>query len=93
MNAAVEFKNSQFFESVNKWYASATVRNSPRILVPESAKGEFTYPQSRQLLSEHPKIQALGQTGWPSCLPSRPTSTCTRSVCWKPVSSSIAAST
>ncbi|MFN9528805.1 MAG: diiron oxygenase [Pseudomonadaceae bacterium] len=63
MNAAVEFKNSQFFESVNKWYASATVRNSPRILVPESAKGEFTYPQSRQLLSEHPKVQALGHDG------------------------------
>ena len=63
MNAIVEPNAKQFFDSVNKWYAGATVRNSPRIIVPEAANGEFTYPKSRQILSEHPKVQELGYKG------------------------------
>jgi hypothetical protein len=63
MNAAVQLNASQFSESVNKWYATATVKNSPRIVIAEAAKDDFTYPKSRQILSEHPKVQALGHTG------------------------------
>lgn len=63
MNAAVELSQQQFFESVNKWYATATVKNSPRIVIAEAAKDQFTYPKSRQILSEHPRVQALGHDG------------------------------
>ena len=61
MNAIVDINAQHFFESVNKWYANATVRNSPRIVVPEADKDQFIYPVSRQLLGEHPKVQALGR--------------------------------
>ncbi|UTW06391.1 diiron oxygenase [Pseudomonas benzenivorans] len=63
MNAVVELSSSQFFESVNKWYATATVKNSPRIVIAEAAKDDFTYPKSRQILGDHPKVQALGRAG------------------------------
>lgn len=61
MNALVNINAQQFFESVNKWYANATVRNSSRIVVPDADKDQFIYPISRQLLAAHPKVQALGK--------------------------------
>ncbi|MES2818762.1 MAG: diiron oxygenase [Pseudomonadota bacterium] len=61
MNTIVDINAQQFFESVNNWYANATVRNSARIRVSETDNEQFFYPLSRQLLGEHPKVQALGQ--------------------------------
>jgi P-aminobenzoate N-oxygenase AurF len=54
MNKAVDM------EPVQRWYANATVRNSPRILVPDSATDEYIFPRARQPISEHPKVVALG---------------------------------
>ncbi|WP_437573911.1 diiron oxygenase [Sorangium sp. So ce887] len=48
-------------ESVERWYASATVRNSPRIVVPDITQGEYIFPRSRQPLSEHPIVTGLGE--------------------------------
>lgn len=45
---------------VQRWYANATVRNSPRIIVPDSAADEYIFPRTRQPISEHPKVVALG---------------------------------
>jgi hypothetical protein len=47
-------------DNVSRWYANATVRHSPRIMVPNSSKGEFIFPRSRQLISEHPSVTAKG---------------------------------
>lgn len=47
-------------DPVQRWYANATVRNSPRIIVPDSAADEYIYPRTRQPISEHPKVAALG---------------------------------
>ncbi|RZL11958.1 MAG: hypothetical protein EOP40_00670 [Rubrivivax sp.] len=47
-------------DNVSRWYANATVRHRPRIMVPDSSKGEFIFPRSRQLLSEHPLVTARG---------------------------------
>lgn len=47
-------------DPVQRWYANATVRNSPRIIVPDSAADEYIYPRTRQPVSEHPKVIALG---------------------------------
>ncbi|MGC4060820.1 MAG: diiron oxygenase [Aquabacterium sp.] len=47
-------------DNVSRWYANATVRHSDRILVPDNSKGEFIFPRSRQLLSEHPAVVAKG---------------------------------
>jgi hypothetical protein len=46
---------------VSRWYGAATVRNSPRIFVPDDIKSENIFPKSRQLLSEHPAVVSLGQ--------------------------------
>lgn len=54
MQAAIEK------DSVQRWYGAATVRNSPRIIVPDTAANEFIFPRSRQLLSEHPVVTARG---------------------------------
>jgi|SRR3569833_1014823 len=48
-------------EAVTRWYKTATVRNSPRIFVPDDIKRENIFPKSRQLLSEHPAVVSLGQ--------------------------------
>lgn len=61
MNSVIETKPPTVPDSVERWYADATVRNSPRIIVPTRAKGEYIFPRSRQLLSEHPGITALGE--------------------------------
>lgn len=61
MNTIVDLDAQLFFESVNHWYAKATVRNSARICVPDADKEQFIYPLSRQLLGEHPRVQALGR--------------------------------
>ena len=63
MNALVDINAQQFFASVNQWYAHATVRNSPRIVVPDADKAQYIYPISRQLLGAHPQVQALGKQG------------------------------
>lgn len=54
MNAAVDM------DPVHRWYANATVRNSPRIIVPDAEGEEYIFPRTRQPLSEHPKVVALG---------------------------------
>ena len=45
---------------IDKWYANATVRQSPRIIVPDDSKGEYLFPKSRQILSDHPLVAAKG---------------------------------
>jgi hypothetical protein len=47
-------------DPVEKWYANATVRQSPRIIVPDDSKGEYLFPKSRQILSDHPLVAAKG---------------------------------
>ena len=47
--------------AVSRWYKTATVRNSARILVPDDIKKENIFPKSRQTLSEHPAVVSLGQ--------------------------------
>lgn len=47
-------------DSVQRWYGAATVRNAPRIIVPDSAANEYIFPRSRQLMSEHPLVTARG---------------------------------
>ncbi len=62
MNAVIETRPATAApDSVERWYANATVRKSPRIIVPTSTKGEYIFPRSRQLLSAHPRILALGE--------------------------------
>lgn len=60
-NAAIATPAPGKLSAVEKWYASATVRNSPRIIVPDESKGEYIFPKSRQLLSVHPAVEAKGQ--------------------------------
>jgi P-aminobenzoate N-oxygenase AurF len=61
MNAVIEAPSTAIPDSVERWYANATVRKSPRIVVPAGTKGEYIFPRSRQLLSEHPRILASGE--------------------------------
>jgi hypothetical protein len=42
------------------WYERATVRTSPRILVPQQADADDIFPRTRQPLVDHPIVQALG---------------------------------
>lgn len=60
-NAAIATPAPGKLSAVEKWYANATVRNSPRIIVPDESKGEYIFPKSRQLLSVHPAVEAKGQ--------------------------------
>lgn len=62
MNAMIESKAPSDPETVERWYTAATVRNSPRIVVPSSTQGEYVFPRSRQPLSEHPLIASMGHT-------------------------------
>jgi hypothetical protein len=60
MSTIAETNAPQQLDNVERWYAAATVRNSPRILVPRSDQGEFIFPRSRQLLADHPLVVGLG---------------------------------
>lgn len=43
------------------WYAKATVRSTPRIIVPEYDSEQLIYPVSRCAMCEHPIIQTHGK--------------------------------
>jgi hypothetical protein len=43
------------------WYAKATVRSTPRIIVPDYDGEQLIYPVSRCAMCEHPIIQAHGK--------------------------------
>lgn len=60
MIGTAELTTAQKLGSVETWYSSATVRNRPRIVVPMSDRGEYIFPRSRQLISEHPLVVARG---------------------------------
>ncbi|UQA60615.1 diiron oxygenase [Polyangium aurulentum] len=60
MDAIAQPKVPSAPESVERWYTTATVRNSPRIVVPSSAQGEYVFPRSRQPLSDHPLVVSMG---------------------------------
>lgn len=49
-----------FMKIVEKWYASATVKNSQRHYVPLDAKNEYVYPTSKVIISTHPLLEAKG---------------------------------
>lgn len=61
MSSVVEGIVAAGLDPVSRWYGAATVRNSPRVLVPDDIKRENIFPKSRQLLSEHPAVVSLGQ--------------------------------
>ena len=48
-------------DGISDWYAKATVRSTDRIIVPSSSRDEDIYPRSRQILSGHEIIKALGE--------------------------------
>jgi hypothetical protein len=50
----------EFMKTVEKWYASATVKNSQRHYVPSDAKDEYVYPTSKVIISTHPLVKAKG---------------------------------
>jgi hypothetical protein len=60
MSTVIENNASAQPDKVERWYATATVRNSARILVPSSDQGEFIFPRSRQPLADHPLVVARG---------------------------------
>jgi len=60
MTMTAELNSVTKLDSVGKWYASATVRNAERILVPTNPKQEYIYPRARQVLSDHPIVAGLG---------------------------------
>lgn len=59
--ATLAAPSSSDIDPVLRWYSTATVRNSARIVVPPSASEEFVFPRSRQLIVDHPDIIALGR--------------------------------
>ncbi|MCP3717393.1 diiron oxygenase [Paraburkholderia sp. CNPSo 3281] len=61
MNAVADVIEQTPIDPVTRWYAGATVRNAARIFVPKDIGRENTFPKSRQLLSTHPLVAALGQ--------------------------------
>jgi hypothetical protein len=42
------------------WYEKATVRYTPRILVPSFSGDELVYPAARSMICDHPLVQARG---------------------------------
>lgn len=60
MSTVVNPNTSQQLDNVERWYGAATVRNSPRIMVPRSDQGESIFPRSRQVMADHPWVVALG---------------------------------
>ncbi|WLE59900.1 diiron oxygenase [Burkholderia plantarii] len=61
MNAVADVIEQTPIDPVTRWYAGATVRNAARIFVPKDIGRENTFPKSRQPLSAHPLVAALGQ--------------------------------
>ncbi|AXL53472.1 P-aminobenzoate N-oxygenase AurF [Paraburkholderia caffeinilytica] len=61
MNAVAEVTDKSVVDPVSRWYAGATVRNAPRIYVPQNIAEENIFPPSRQLLAAHPLVEKLGQ--------------------------------
>ncbi|MFM0074571.1 diiron oxygenase [Paraburkholderia sediminicola] len=61
MNAVAEVTDRSVVDPVSRWYAGATVRNAPRIYVPQNIAEENIFPPSRQLLATHPLVKKLGQ--------------------------------
>lgn len=60
MTMTAELNLATKHDSVGKWYASATVRNAERILVPTNPQQEYIYPRARQVLADHPIVAGLG---------------------------------
>lgn len=60
MNAAFRPPSAAMPSAVEHWYDHATVRKSPRIIVPPSTAGEYIFPRSRQCLADHPRVVSLG---------------------------------
>ena len=48
-------------EMTNRWYSQATVRYTPRILVPEAYGDQWTYPPARCPVVRHPLVEARGR--------------------------------
>ena len=47
-------------DSTQRWYGSATVRHSPRILLSAQSGHDELFPRTRQVLAEHPLVVAGG---------------------------------
>lgn len=47
-------------DSTERWYQSATVRHSPRILLTAKTGSDELFPRSRQMLADHPMVVAKG---------------------------------
>lgn len=60
MDADIQLEDARLEEAVTRWYANATVRNSPRIFVPANIASENIFPKSRQLLAGHQIVTSLG---------------------------------
>lgn len=62
MNEIVNADNNKMeWANISKWYRAATVRNSPRIMVPlEDEEGQFIYPKSRQNIVSHDLVVNRG---------------------------------
>lgn len=52
---------AEFNKSTDAWYEKATVRYTPRIVVPEHSGGERIYPIARAIICEHPLVVARGK--------------------------------
>jgi P-aminobenzoate N-oxygenase AurF len=61
MNTALPESVEVGNDSVSTWYAKATVRTRPRIIVPTSVQGEDIYPRSRQPIASHQIVRDLGE--------------------------------
>jgi hypothetical protein len=48
-------------EIINTWYKKATVRHTPRILIPNSMGEELVYPVARCHVCDHPLVIARGR--------------------------------
>lgn len=48
-------------EMTNRWYRQATVRYTPRILVPDAYGDQWTYPPARCPVVRHPLVEARGR--------------------------------
>lgn len=49
-------------EVINSWYGQATVRYTPRIMVPDYAGDELIYPVERSVVAGHPLVEAKGKS-------------------------------
>ncbi|WP_116141703.1 diiron oxygenase [Trinickia diaoshuihuensis] len=60
MSTVFQASESTIEDAVSRWYGNATVRNSPRVLVPANIVEENIFPKSRQLIAEHQIVTSLG---------------------------------